>query len=75
MVEQKKSRGGMEGQAREGEQDLEHGAMVGLEHGAMAENGAEGYLGHEAVADCGSMEDMGHGSDPEEHGAMAEPAE
>ncbi len=27
----------MEGQAREGEQDLEHGAKVGLEQGAMAE--------------------------------------
>ncbi len=30
----------MEGQAHEGEQDLEHGAKVGLEHGAMVEQGA-----------------------------------
>ncbi len=30
----------MEGQAREGEQDLEHGAKVGLEHGTMVEQGA-----------------------------------
>ncbi len=39
----------MEGQAHEGEQDLEHGAKVGLEHGAMAEQGAaEQALGRRA---------------------------
>ncbi len=40
--------GGMEGQAHEGEQDLEHGVMAALEHGAMAEQAEQGAMAEQA---------------------------
>ncbi|KAL0150785.1 hypothetical protein M9458_053903 [Cirrhinus mrigala] len=41
---------------------------------AFLGRGAVKDLGHEAVADCGTMVDLGHGtmSDPEEPGAVAD---
>lgn len=57
-----------------------------MHHGEVTDNGAEEDLGLEAVADCGTLENMGHGSvtdneaevgpdreeDQEEQAAMAE---
>ncbi len=39
----------MEGQAHEGEQDLERGTKAGLEHGAMAEQTEQGAMAEQGA--------------------------
>ncbi len=49
----------MEGQAREGEQDLDHN----MNRGSMADSETLGDLGRGAVAESEALEDLGHGAE------------
>lgn len=53
----------MVGHAREGEQDLDHGTMTGLDHDAVTDRESVVDLDREALADqgCGAVgKTMGH---------------
>ncbi len=61
----------MEGQAHEGEQELDHGARAGLDRGAEVDLDKEAMvgLGHGAVADRGAVEQVTTRSEPVEQEA------